>query len=37
MAKAILSLFNELEDGKYTLYEEVKKMGAIMKSVKVAG
>ncbi|KAL4493418.1 hypothetical protein ABPG72_007426 [Tetrahymena utriculariae] len=37
MAKAILSLFNELEDGKYTLYEEIKKMGAIMKSVKVAG
>ncbi|EAS03150.1 pre-rRNA-processing protein TSR2 (macronuclear) [Tetrahymena thermophila SB210] len=37
MTKAILSLFNELEDGKYTLYEEVKKMGALMKNVKVNG
>lgn len=37
ISKAALQLFNELEDGKYTLYEEIKKMGATMKNIKVSG
>lgn len=31
------TLFNELEDHKFNMYEDLKKMGAMLKHIKVVG